>query len=114
MFLASLGIYGVVAYSVERRKREMGIRLALGATADRVRRLVVGAGLRLAAIGAAVGLGLAVVAGRFMEAILYQVGSLDALALGGTVAIFTLVAIGASWIPANRASRTEVMTALRE
>lgn len=114
VFLASLGIYGVIAYSVERRRREMGVRLALGATADRVRRLVVGEGLRLVAIGSAVGLGLAVVAGRFMEAILYQVGGLDPLALGGTLAIFILVALGASWIPAGRASRTEVMTALRE
>jgi putative ABC transport system permease protein len=114
LFLASLGIYGVVAYSVERRRREMGIRLALGATGGGVRRLMVGEGLRLAVLGAAVGLALAALAGRFMEAILYQVAGLDPVALAGTLALFTAVALGASWIPARRASRAEVMTVLRE
>ncbi len=114
LFLASLGIYGVIAYSVEHRRREMGIRMALGASRDRVRSLVVGEGLRLAGAGLVLGLVLAVAAGQLMTAILFGVSPFDPLALGGTLAVFAAVAAASSWLPAERAARSEPARVLRE
>ncbi len=114
MLLAALGIYGVIAYSVERRRREIGIRMALGAGLSRVRKLIVGEGVRLAGIGVAVGLTLAGVAGHLMSAILFGVSPLDPVALGGAAALFLVVALASSWLPALRASGAEPARALRE
>ncbi len=114
VLLAALGIYGVIAYSVQRRRREMGIRMALGAPAAAIRRLVVGDGLRLAGAGLGIGLGLAVVAGRLMSTILFGVSPLDPVALGGALAVFLLVAFASSFLPARRASGAEPARVLRD
>jgi len=113
LLLASLGIYGVVAYSVERRRREIGIRIALGATARQVRGMVLGEGVRTAAIGGLVGLVAAMGAGRLMETILFGVAGLDPLALGTTLALFVGVATLSSWLPARRAARSDPARTLR-
>lgn len=114
LLLASLGIYGVMAYSVERRKREMGVRMALGAGAARIRRLIVGEGLRLAGVGLMAGLLLAAGGAHLMSAVLYGVSPLDPVALTGTLVVFAVVAVGSSAVPAIRASRAEPARILRE
>ena len=86
--LAAVGLYGVVAYSVSRRTREIGLRVALGAGRDGIVRLVVGQGMRPALIGLAVGLGVALLGGRVMEAVLFGVQPRDPVILGGTAVLF--------------------------
>jgi ABC-type antimicrobial peptide transport system permease subunit len=113
MTLAAVGIYGVVSYAVSERTREMGVRIALGAEPRQVFRLVVGHGLRLSTLAIAVGLGLALMAGRVMEGMLFGVQARDPLtfALVGTLLLVT--AFAACALPARRATRTDPVTALR-
>ncbi|MGA3187620.1 MAG: ABC transporter permease [Bryobacteraceae bacterium] len=112
--LAVLGLYGVVAYMVARRRSEIGVRIALGAGRGRVIRLVLKEAALLLAIGLAVGVGLSLWAARAATTMLYGLKPYDPLTLGG--AIVTLAAVGliASYLPARRASRLDPMDALRE
>lgn len=111
--LAAIGIYGVQAYAVRHRVREIGIRLALGAQRRDVFRLVIGQSLILTAIGICVGLAIAVGLTRLMASQLYGVSATDPLALAAVVVVLTLVAFLASWLPARRATRVDPIVALR-
>jgi putative ABC transport system permease protein len=111
--LAAIGIYGIMAYAVRRRTREIGIRMALGARPAQVLGLVVGQGMRLAAIGLAVGVAGAFVATRLMERLLYGVSATDPVTFAGIATLFAAVALVASWLPARRAVATNPTTALR-
>ena len=111
--LAAVGLYGVVAYSVSRRTREIGLRVALGARRDGIIRLVVGKGMRPALVGLAVGLGTALSGGRVMEALLFGVQPRDPVILGGTALLLTVVTLAAAILPAYRASRVDPVKALR-
>lgn len=111
--LAALGIYGLITFSVQRRTSEMGLRLALGANASRLRMSVVGDGLRLTSIGVLVGLLLSIGAGAALRGVLLGVGALDPVSLLGAAALFLIVAGAASWIPARRTSKINPVTVLR-
>ena len=111
--LASIGVYGLISYSVARRRREIGVRMALGADAPAIVRWVVVGGLRLAAAGAAIGVAGALVVTRLMASLLFGVGPRDPATLAGVVGILALVAGLASWIPARLAARISPMSALR-
>jgi putative ABC transport system permease protein len=111
--LAAIGIYGVMAYVVSQRTTEIGVRMALGATMAGMFRLVIGDGLRLAAIGVLAGTALAVLAARGMATLLYGIGPTDPVTLGVTAAVLLSVATAASLLPAWRASRVDPMVALR-
>jgi predicted permease len=113
IFLGAVGLYGVVAYMVNRRSREIGIRMALGAERGQVLRLVLGQGLALAAIGAGIGLVASFVAMRFLSTMLYGVRPTDPITFAGSSAVVILVALAASWIPARRAASIDPMQALR-
>jgi predicted permease len=113
VFLAALGIYGVLSYSVNQRVREIGIRIALGAQPAQVLQLVVGQGLRLAVIGAAVGTGAALVVTQWMSSLLFGVNATDPLTFAGVASLVMLVALLAAYIPARRAMRVDPMVALR-
>jgi putative ABC transport system permease protein len=113
LLLAIIGLYGVLSHSVASRRQEMGVRLAVGATAGALARLVVGQGLRLVSLGILTGLGVAFVLGRLLEARLYGISGRDPLAMLASVLLLITVALLACWIPARRAARTDPMTALR-
>lgn len=111
--MACVGLYGMVSYSVARRTREMGIRLALGADRGRVVAMVVRKGLALVAVGGAVGLVAALVLGRLVEGLLIGVGALDPLALLAAPLALAVLAGLAAYLPARRASRVDPVEALR-
>jgi ABC-type antimicrobial peptide transport system permease subunit len=111
--LASLGLYGVIAYSVARRRRELGIRFALGAGRGAVIGMVVRGGMALVGAGVLVGLLLAALAGRLLEALLYGVSALDPLAFAAAVALLAAVSLIANYLPAARAARTDPVTVLK-
>jgi ABC-type antimicrobial peptide transport system permease subunit len=113
LILAAVGIYGVVAYSVGQRRREIGLRMALGAESRGVRRLVVRQALVPVAAGAAVGLAGALALGRMMASLLYQVSATDPVSILGVTVLLGGVAVLASYLPARRASRLDPMLALR-
>ncbi len=113
MLLASLGVYGVVAYGVHQRRREFGIRLALGAASTSVVRLAIGEGMQLVAIGVGAGLVLAAAAGLVAGRVLYGLAPVEPASLLGGAALFGGVALMATWIPARRAARVDPMVALR-
>jgi putative ABC transport system permease protein len=111
--LAALGTYGVISFGVSQRTREIGIRVALGATRRSVLRLVVEQGVWLAAIGGGLGLAGALVATRVLRSLLYGVAPSDPLTLVSIVALLTGAVILASWIPARRAAGVHPVEALR-
>ena len=113
LLLAALGLYGVVAYSVAQRTREIGVRIALGAAPRDVVRMVVGQSARLAGAGVAVGIALAIAASRALVPLLYGVSALDPITLGGVPLVLTAVAVAASWVPARRAAAVEASVTLR-
>ena len=113
LLLASAGIFGVMSYTVNQRRRETGVRLALGASRGDVMRVVVGEGMRLAAAGVAIGLGLALLLARTLAAVLYEVSPLDPPTFAATAALLAAVGLAACAIPAYRASRTDPMIAMR-
>jgi predicted permease len=114
LLLAAIGIYGVTAYMVTTRTREIGIRMALGAQPRDVVRMVLGQGMTLALIGVAIGLALAAAASRALGSLLFGVGTADPLAFGGSALVFGLVGLAACYIPARRATEIEATQALRD
>ncbi|HXT32253.1 MAG TPA: FtsX-like permease family protein, partial [Vicinamibacterales bacterium] len=113
MVLAAIGLYGVIAYSVARRTREIGIRVALGAAPRQVMGPVVREGIILAVIGIAIGLAGAFAAARALSAFLFGVGASDPLTLAAVALIMLLVAMVASYIPSRRALKVDPVIALR-
>jgi len=111
--LAAIGIYGVMAYAVSQRTTEIGVRMALGATPFEVFRLVVGDGLKLTAIGIALGIGGSLVIARWLTTLLFGVGAGDPVTLGATALVLLVVAGSACFFPARRATRVDPMVALR-
>ncbi|HET7456056.1 MAG TPA: ABC transporter permease [Gemmatimonadaceae bacterium] len=113
LVLATIGTYGVIAYATAQRTQEIGVRMALGATAGDVTRLVVGQGIAIAAIGGALGLAGAFAATRVLRALLYGVGPSDPVTFVGITAVLAVAVLAANWIPARRAARIDPMVALR-
>jgi len=111
--LAIVGLYGVLAFVVTRRTREIGIRMALGAAPGDVLTMIMAQGIGLAAAGVAIGLALSFVAARAISAALYDVGATDPAAWGTAVAALLGSAALANYLPARRAARVEPSTALR-
>jgi predicted permease len=113
LVLAAIGLYGIIAYAVSQRSHELGVRLALGAGAERITRMVVGEGLALAAAGAAIGIVSALAAGSLLTTLLFGVSPRDPITLGGVAALLLAVAVLASWVPARRAARVDPLLAMR-
>jgi len=113
LVLASIGLFGIVSYSVARKSREVGIRMSLGAEPNRVVHEIVREGMILALVGSAVGLVLAVAGARVLGNLLFGVSSFDALTFGGVPLILLAITFGAAYIPARRASRVDPVRALK-
>jgi predicted permease len=111
--LAAVGLYGVLAYSVAQRTREFGLRMAIGADAARVRRLVLRQVARMLLVGAAVGIAAALLLGRYAESLLFEMEARDPLTFLASAALLSLVVFGAGLVPAVRAARVDPMQALR-
>ena len=112
--LATLGVYGVVSFGVAQRRRELGVRAALGATRSDLVRLVVRSGLSIAGAGTALGLLGALVATRVLRSLLFGVAPSDPLTFAGIVGVLGSAVLLASWLPARRAARVMPTEALRE
>jgi putative ABC transport system permease protein len=113
LLLAALGLYGVVAFAVERRTREVGLRLALGSDRGGVLRLILGAGLAQVAAGLAVGLALGLLLARALRGLLFEVEPWDPAVLAAVTAVLLAAGLAATWLPARRAAAVEPATALR-
>jgi putative ABC transport system permease protein len=113
LLLAAIGVYGVLAYLVARRTREIGVRIALGARPGSVLRLVVGQSLRVAALGITIGVAAAVLLAPQIESQLFDVKPRDPVTLAAVAAALLGVALLASYLPARRATRVDPLTALR-
>jgi ABC-type antimicrobial peptide transport system permease subunit len=113
LLLASLGIYGVISYSVTRQTQEIGIRMALGASTERVQFGVISRTMRLVLAGVAVGAVTSLVAARWIAALLFKTEPTDPAAFAATILLLCAVALVAGYIPARRASRIDPMIALR-
>jgi putative ABC transport system permease protein len=113
LLLAGIGIYGLMAYSVQQRTQEIGIRLALGAGESSVRRMVVFQGMILALVGVVIGIASALGLTRFIASFLYGVQAWDPVVFVSIPVLLTAVALAAVWLPARRASRVDPLTALR-
>ena len=113
LLLAIAGLYGVVAYNVSRRTREIGIRIAIGARSSDVLRLVMGKGFALVAVGTVIGLALGLAVERLMNSMLFNAGGVDYLVYVLVVPGMILVTMLAAWIPARRACRIPPTLALR-
>jgi putative ABC transport system permease protein len=113
LLLASVGLYGVMALTVTQRRRELGVRLALGAQRADVFRLVLSQGMLLVLVGLTIGLLGAVGAGRGLQSVLYGVGGFDVLAMSFSLLALAVVALVACWLPARRATRVDPIEALR-
>ncbi len=113
LLLGVFGLYGVLSYAVSQRRREIGVRMALGAQASEIRRLFVRRGLVLAGIGIAIGLGGAVGFTQFMRSVLFGISPLDPITFAAVPMVLIVAAVLASYIPARRAARVDPLVALR-
>ena len=113
LLMAVIGLYGVISYSVSQRTQEIGIRMALGAEASGVLSLVIGQGMQLAGIGAAIGLLASLGFSRLLKNQLFQVSAFDPLTFTVTALVLIAAALLATYIPARRATRVDPMVALR-
>ena len=113
VLVAAVGLYGLMAYSVSQRTNEIGIRMALGAQRSAVLRLVLHGGMRLALLGACVGLALALALGRFLQSLLFGMRATDPPTLIGVSLLLLLVSLAACYVPARRATRVDPIVALR-
>jgi predicted permease len=113
LVLASVGIYGVMAYSVAQRSREIGIRMALGALPRQILAMVLREASSLSVAAIAIGVGVSIVAARFVRSMLFGIAPSDPVTLWGAAVLLMIVAVGASWIPARRAASVQPMEALR-
>jgi putative ABC transport system permease protein len=114
LVLAAIGLYGVLSYSVSQRSRELGLRMALGADASNLMRLVMSNGLSLTAGGVVLGLAVALGTTRLMGNLLYKVSPRDPVAFGSALVVMAVAALVACWLPAWRAMRTDPARALRD
>jgi predicted permease len=113
LLLASVGLYGVMSYTVSQSTRELGLRMALGATGSNVLRLVLSRGLLLTTTGMVIGVGVALLLTRLLGSLLYQVSPRDPLAFAAAFAVMTVASVAACFLPAWRATRTDPVRALR-
>jgi len=113
LLLAAIGIYGVTSYSVSRRAREIGIRVALGADGRSVLRLVLRQGIVLTLVGVGIGVAAGALLSQVLRSLLFGISTLDPVTFAGGAALFVAVALAASYLPARRATRVDPMTALR-
>ena len=114
MVIAAIGIYGVLAYSVNLRTREIGLRMALGAPREQVVRLIVREGMTVSVIGIAVGVGTALVVNRVLASLVFDIAVRDPITYVAVAVALALVALVACAIPALKASRVDPLVALRE
>jgi predicted permease len=112
--LASIGLYGILAYSVNQRKREIGLRMALGAAQASVLRLILKQGMSMVGAGVLIGLAVALVVGRLLSRMLYGVGASDPASIAGAALVLSAIALMACYLPARWASRLDPLVALRE
>jgi putative ABC transport system permease protein len=113
LLLAAVGIYGVISYSVNRRRNEIAIRMALGARSAEVNRMVLGQGMRPVATGLVMGIGVALALGRLLKAMLFEIRPADPLVLAGVVMVLGGAAALACFAPARRATRIDPAISLR-
>jgi ABC-type antimicrobial peptide transport system permease subunit len=113
VLFVTLGLYGVISYSVSRRTAEIGVRMALGAPRQSILRDVLWRGLRLAAMGVAIGLAISLAASRVLTNLLFEIKPNDPATLSAVAGLVLIVTLLASYMPARRASRVDPMVALR-
>jgi putative ABC transport system permease protein len=113
LMLATIGLFGVIAYAVSQRTREIGIRMALGAQKSQILALVMNRGVRITLLGLALGLGGSLVLSRALASILFDVRPTDVSIYGGLFVVLGVTAMLATYVPALRATRVEPLTALR-
>jgi ABC-type antimicrobial peptide transport system permease subunit len=113
LFLAAVGLYAVLSYLVVQRRREIGLRVALGATRGAVMRMIATRGLLLTGVGASVGLALAWAVTRTMQSLLYGVAPGDPVTIGAATALLAAIALVAMYVPARRATKVDPWVALR-
>ena len=113
LLLSSIGLYGVVSYAVAQRTREVGIRMALGADADRVVRLLAASGLKLVLVGTVIGLVVSLVLARLLSDLLFGVEAFDLTTFVAVPVVLGVTAVVAAYLPARRAERLDPVTALR-
>ncbi|MCG8457688.1 MAG: FtsX-like permease family protein, partial [Holophagales bacterium] len=114
LLLASLGVYGVISYTVSQSTREIGVRLALGAERKSVLGLVLGRGLGLVSVGIALGVGVAFFASHYLQSLIFGVSPTDLGIFSGAAGTLALVGLLASWLPARRAMRVDPAVVLRD
>jgi ABC-type antimicrobial peptide transport system permease subunit len=112
--LANIGLYGILAYSVNQRKREIGLRMALGATQASLLRLILKQGMSLVVTGVLIGFAAALLVGRLVSRMLYGVSAGDPISVAGAAVVLLAVALLACYLPARSASRVDPLVALRE
>ena len=113
LVLSAVGLYGVIAYAVSQRTHELGVRVALGATSDRISRMVIGDGLALTAVGVVIGALGSWLAGKLVGSLLFEVKAFDPVTVISVIAVLGGVAALASWLPARRAARIDPLIAMR-
>jgi ABC-type antimicrobial peptide transport system permease subunit len=112
--LASIGLYGIMAYSVSQRKREIGLRMALGASEGSLLRLILKQGMALVATGVAIGFAADLVVGRVLSRMLYGISTSDPISVAGAACVLLAVAFAACYLPARSASRLDPLVALHD